>query len=290
MATFVALLVSALAYGAVLSLAVLGFLVLYNATGVINFAHGDLITLGGYLALWLIADRHLPTVIGYLGAVVLMGLAGVILERIAYAPLRDRPHVVVVIATLAAATVIRALIALWQGSEPRRLPTPVGDRVWHVAGADIAYQRIMVILVALVTVAGVVLLFQASGFGRQLRALATDPLAASLYGVNVRFVSVIAWALSAALAALAGILLAPLGVLDLNFGFTLMIAAFAAAVVGGFGNLWGALIGSLAVGLIQQLVGGYVLVSFSAVLPYMAMLILLALRPQGLLGSTKARL
>ncbi|WP_027930151.1 branched-chain amino acid ABC transporter permease [Amycolatopsis thermoflava] len=290
MSTFVALSVSALAYGAALALAALGFLVLYKATGVVNFAHGDLITLGGYLALWFITALHLAPVAGYLVALAVMFGAGVLLERVAFAPLRRRPHLTVLIATLAAALVLRAAISLWQGSTPRKLPSPVGDEVVTILGAPIAVQRLVIIGVAAVCLTGIVLLFTRTGFGRQLRAVSSDRMAAELHGINTTRVSVVAWGLSAALAALAGILIAPLSALDVNFGFTMMLAAFAAAVLGGFGSLWGATLGAVLVGVLQHLVGGYVLQDFAVVLPFLAMLLLLALRPQGLFGKAVSRL
>jgi branched-chain amino acid transport system permease protein len=288
--TLVALLISGIAYGAVLSLAALGFLVLYKATGVVNFAHGDLITLGGYLALWLIVDVQLPAVVGYLGAIMLMFGLGLVLERVAYAPLRRRSHLTVLIATLAAALVLRAAISLWQGSTPQRLPSPVQDSVVTIAGAPIATQRLMVIAVAGVCIAAVALLFERTSFGRQLRAVASDRTTAALYGVNTTRISLIAWGLSAALACIAGVLVAPLSTLDLNFGFVLMLGAFAAAVIGGFGSLLGACVGGLLVGLLQYLVGGYVFQDVASILPFVVMLMILAARPQGLFGTAAVRL
>ncbi|MDV7353626.1 branched-chain amino acid ABC transporter permease [Rhodococcus oxybenzonivorans] len=290
MDTLVALSFSAAAYGAVLALAALGFLVLYKATGVVNFAHGDLITLSGYIALWFITDLDSTPVVGYVLAVGIMFLIGMGLERLAYAPLRRRPHLTVLIATLAAALVIRAFISLWQGSTPQRLPSPADGQVVTVLGAPIAGQRILILVVALLCIAAVMYIFGYSSFGRQLRALASDPETAEMYGVRTGRISLVAWGLSAGLAALAGILVAPLSSLDLNFGFTIMLAAFAAAVLGGFGNLWGVLLGSLLIGTIQYLIGGYVLQDYASILPYIAMLAILGLRPQGLLGRTVVRL
>ncbi|WP_207844538.1 branched-chain amino acid ABC transporter permease [Williamsia soli] len=290
MDTFVALAFSATAYGAVLALAALGFLVLYKATGVVNFAHGDLITLGGYVALWFLVDVGMNTVLGYLAAVVVMFAIGVLLERLAYAPLRRRPHLTVLIATLAAALVIRAIISLWQGSTPQRLPSPVDGSVIEVFGASISGQRILIIAVSAVCVGAVVWLFGYTSFGRQLRALASDRETAELYAIRTGRISVVAWGMSAALAALAGILVAPLSSLDLNFGFSIMLAAFAAAVLGGFGNLWGVVLGSMAIGAIQYLLGGYIFQDYAVILPYIAMLAVLALRPQGLLGKSEVRL
>ncbi|WP_415977148.1 branched-chain amino acid ABC transporter permease [Rhodococcus sp. 077-4] len=290
MSTFVALCFSAAAYGAVLALAALGFLVLYKATGVVNFAHGDLVTLGGYIALWFLVDVGMYPVLGYLAAIATMFCIGVVLERVAYAPLRKRPHLTVLIATLAAALVIRAAISLWQGSTPQRLPSPADGTVIMIFGASIGGQRIVIIVVAAVCIAGVAWLFGYTSFGRQLRALASDRETAELYGIRSGRISVVAWGMSAALAALAGVLVAPLSSLDLNFGFTIMLAAFAAAVLGGFGNLWGVVAGSLAIGAIQYLLGGYFLQDYAMILPYVAMLIILASKPQGLFGREGVRL
>lgn len=290
MEKFVALLASGIALGAVLAVAAFGFLLLYKATGVINFAHGDLITLGGYVALWAIVDIGLPSVLGYLLALVIMFGVGVLIERIAYAPLRRRPPMSVVIATLAAAIVIRGLIAVWQGSTPKSLPTPVGNRTVHIFGAPVSQQRIVIIVISAIAVVALLLAFQRTAFGRQLRALAADPETAKLQGVRTRLIAVVAFGLSALLAGLAGILVSPLASLDLDFGFSLMISAFAAAVLGGFGSLGGVVLGAVVIGLVQQLLGGYVFTTYQTTLPFVLMLAVLAVRPQGLIVLKRSRL
>ncbi len=287
---FIALLFSGIAYGAVLALVALGFLVLYKATGVINFAHGDLVTLGAYVSLWLVVDHGMPTVLGYALAVVLMFGVGVVLERIAYAPLRRRPPMSVVIATLAAAIALRGFIAVWQGSTPKSLPTPVGSGVVHIAGAAVAKQRLMIIGVAAIAVLVLLYVFQRTSYGRQVRALAHSPDTARLLGVRTRIIAVGAFGMSAALAALAGLLISPLSTVNLDFGFSLMVAVFAAAVLGGFGSFHGVVVGSLIIGLAQQLLGGYVFTSYSTTLPFVLMFAVIAVRPEGLFVLTRSRL
>jgi branched-chain amino acid transport system permease protein len=287
---FIALLFSGIAYGAILALVALGFLVLYKATGVINFAHGDLVTLGAYVSLWLVVDHNLPTVLGYVVAIVLMFLVGVVLERLAYAPLRKRPAMSVVIATLAAAIALRGFIAVWQGSTPQSLPSPVGSGVVHIAGAAVAKQRLMIIGVAAIAVLALLYVFQKTSYGRQVRALAHNPDAARLLGVRTRIIAVGAFGMSAALAALAGLLISPLGSVNLDFGFSLMVAAFAAAVLGGFGSFQGVIAGSLIIGLVQQLLGGYVFTNYSTTLPFVLMFAVIAVRPEGLFVLTRSRL
>jgi branched-chain amino acid transport system permease protein len=287
---FVALLFSGIALGAVLSIAALGFLVLHKATGVINFAHGDLITLGAYLALWCITTLGLPTVPGYLLAILLMFGVGVVVERIAYAPLLRRSPMSVVIATLAAAIALRGLVSIWQGSTPKLLPSPVGNKTVHILGAPVAQQRLLIIVVAAVAVIVLLYAFQGTAFGRQLRAMAADPDTARLQGVRTRMIAIVAFGISASLAALAGILVAPLSAIDLTFGFDLMISAFAAAVLGGFGSLGGVIAGALIIGLVQQLLGGYVFTNYATTLPFILMLIVIAFRPEGLIVLRRSRL
>lgn len=287
---FIALTASGLAHGAILTLVALGFLVLYNATGIVNFANGDLITLGAYLGVWSTIDLGLPLLVAYLLALALMCVAGLVLEVVAYEPLRARSPMVVMIATLAAAIVIRGLLAVWQGSAPRVLPSPVGDAVVEIGGATIAGQRILILGVALLAVVGLGLMFMRSAFGRELRALSSDPMAASLMGVRVKVVARGTFMLSAALAALAGLLVAPIGSVDLTFGFNLMITSFAAAILGGFGSLKGVVISAFAIGLLQQLVGGYFLVDYAAILPAILLLVVLAVRPTGLISTERTRL
>ncbi len=291
MEKFVALLASGVAYGAILALAACGFLVLYKATGILNFAHAALIALGAYLALWANRDLRLPIVPAYALALVLMFVVGVVLERIAHAPLRRRSPMVIVIATLAAALVIQALLSLWQGGNPQALESPAGDDTFQVAGASIAYQRMVVVAVAVVAVVGLLLIFQRTSLGRQLRALASDPETAQMYGVRARLVASLAFGISAVFAGLAGILVAPLTSVDLTFGFPIMMGAFAAAILGGFGSLIGIAVGAFLIGIAQQVVGAYLVPDYADMLPFALIFVVIAFRPEGLFGrATEARL
>ena len=281
MSKFVALLASGLAEGAIVALAAVGFLLIYKATGVINFAQGDLITLGAYVAIWATQDLGFELVPGYLFTLLVMFAVGIALERLAYAPLRGRSVHVVVIATLGAALVLRAFIGLWQGTTPKFLESPVEGEVVELFGANIAYQRIVIIVVTALVVLLTIAVFQWTQFGRELRATAADRETARLYGVPVTRLSMIAFGLSAALAGLAGILIAPLGSVDLTLGFNVMIAGFAAAIFGGFGSIGGVAIGGFAFGMVEQVFGGYVLRDYKATFPFVLMILVIALRPRG---------
>ncbi len=295
MSKFTALLASGLAEGAIAALAAVGFLLTYKATGVINFAQGALITLGAYVAIWVTQKNGmfglgaLDLVPGYIVTIGIMFVVGMVLERVAYAPLRGRSVHVVVIATLGAAIAVQALIGLWQGTTPKFLDTPVAGDVVNVFDARISTQRIVIMAVTAVVVVVMILVFQHTQFGRQLRATAADRDTARLCGVPVNFLSMLVFGLSAALAGLAGVLFGPLGVVDINLGFSVMILGFAAAVLGGFGSIGGVVAGGVAIGLVEQLLGGYVLRDYKATFPFVLMLLVIALRPQGLFGRTTAR-
>jgi branched-chain amino acid transport system permease protein len=282
-ARFIALLASGAAQGAIVALAALGFLLIYKATGVVNFAQGDLITLGAYLAVWASGDLGLSWLPAYALAISGMFVIGVLLERVAYAPLRGRSVHVVVIATLGAALVMRTAIGIWQGTRPKYLPSPVSAKVWHVGGAAIAYQRVVIVVVTLLVVAAVLWVFQRTAVGRQLRAVAADRETARLYGVRVNRLSMAAFGTSAALAGLAGVLIGPLGSVDQNLGFAVMLGGFAAAILGGFGNLIGVVVGGLLLGIVEQVVGGYWVRTYKSALPFVLMILVIAVRPQGLL-------
>lgn len=288
---FIALLASGIAMGCVLALAALGFLVLHKATGVVNFAQGDLVTLGAYFGVWATTDLGLDTIEGYALALACMFVAGVLFERLAYAPLRGRPPVVMLLATLGAGLVIRSSIALWQGTLPVTLASPVGDEVVRIGGAAIAQQRVLIVVVTVLVVSGLLVVFSRTQLGRQLRAVASDRETARLQGVRVNGLSSLAFGISAMLSGLAGILIAPLAPVDPNFGFGIMLSAFAAAILGGFGSLIGVVIAGLAIGLVTQTLGGYLYPDFKDAYPYLLMLLVIAVRPEGLfVNREKARL
>jgi branched-chain amino acid transport system permease protein len=321
---FVALVGAGLAKGAIVALAALGFLVIMKATGIANFAQGDLITLGAFLAFWA-TDKTgvakdglaLSLGVGYLFALVLMFLIGVAIERVAYAPLRSRSIHVVVIATLGVAVIIRTLISIWQGTEPRFLKS------WFNIGGDldnlllfsdgtvrisvgflgiddavISAQRVVIIVVTAVVVLATMWLFARTSFGRQVRAIAADRETARLYGVKVNRMSMLSFGIGASLAGLAGLLIGPLGSFDLSLGFTLMLLGFAAAVLGGFGSLGGTVLGAVFIGLTEELLGGQMLpmvlgdtaLRYRSTLPFVLMLVVIAVKPQGLFGRATSRL
>jgi branched-chain amino acid transport system permease protein len=292
LSNFTAYMATAISEGSVVALAALGFLLTHKATGVISFAQGALVTLGAYIAVWGNRDHGWPIISACLLAVVAMFFVGVASERIAYRPLRNSSIHVVVIATYGIAEIITALIGLWQGTKPKGLDPIWGGR-FTLFGAVIAYQRLLVLLVTLVTVAAMIFLFQRTQFGRQVRAVAADRETAQLYGVPVGRLSILSFGIAGALAGLAGVLIAGVGTpVDLNFGFLIMLGGFYAAILGGFGSLGGVVVGGFLIGIVQYVIGSYWWTNYQSLLPFVLMIGVIAIKPTGLFtrGQTHGRL
>jgi branched-chain amino acid transport system permease protein len=330
---FIALLGAGLAKGAVVSLAALGFILIMKATGIANFAQGDLITVGAFLGLWATSKGFpvsdglgLSLGLGFALTLVIMFLIGIVIELVAYRPLSRRSHDVhvVVIATLGVAIIIRTIMALWQGGSPRTLRSwfnlgeSLDDFAFFSDGvlrvrigflgmeneAVISAQRVVIMVITGLVVVAIMWLFARTSFGRQVRAIAADRDTARLYGVKANQLSMLSFGISSFLAGLAGLLIGSLANFDLNLGFTYMLLGFAAAVLGGFGSIGGTVLGAILIGLSEELFGGLMLpllfeklggnpeevVRYRIVFPYVLMLIVIAIRPQGLFGRAGKRL
>jgi branched-chain amino acid transport system permease protein len=285
MEKLVALTFSGLSLGAIYTLVSLGILILFKATGVVNAAQFGLVALGGYMGFWLNSHFGTPLLLCYVIVVVAMAAVGVVLERLAYAPLRNRPPETVLLSTLAGGFAIEGIIVLWQGPQLRSLPSLVGFGTHKVLGAPVPTHTLFIIALTAVSVLLLSILFSRTPFGRQVRALAADRDTARLQGIKVNQLSLIAFAASSAIAGLAGLLLAPVTALTPDMGFTPMLFAFGAAIIGGFGRLGGVVLGSVLLGLFEQLGGGYISSSIREAFPFVAILLVIALRPEGLFGG-----
>jgi branched-chain amino acid transport system permease protein len=291
MADFITTLSSGLTEAAIITLVALGFLMIYKATNVVNFAQGDLVTLAAYLSFWGLRDRGWSFALTYAVVVAAMFVAGVALERLAYAPIRHHSVHVAVVSTLGAALAIRSLITSWKGPAPVLVPGPFKFDGWHVAGAVVPYQNILVVTVAAACVAALMLTFNHTAFGRQVRALASDSGAARLQGIRVARMSMLTFGLAAAMSGIAGVLIAPTQSTTPNLGFSPMLYAFAAAILGGFGRLGGVLIGAVTIGLVHAFATVYLLPDWRLgdLYPFLLMLLVISFRPTGLFGEEAGR-
>ena len=285
MAQFLQLLINALAIGSIYAVTAMSFEIAYEATGVVNFATGQLVTVGALVGASALAYTHGGFGVSYLATLAIMAAVGLAFFITVFQPLRGKPAVTVVIGTVGIGISIQNISQLIWGPLPAAAPSPVGPHVVDMFGTVIPVHAIFVILAAAVLMLCIYLLLNRSAIGRQFRALAQDAEAARLMGIRVAWIYCLTWILVAALAGVAGVLLSPLWFVDVNMGDGLALKAFAAAVIGGFGSIPGAVCGGILVGAAEILGASYVSSAYKDALVFALMIGFLLVRPQGLFGE-----
>ena len=279
--------VSGISQGCIYGLIALGFVLIYKATETVNFAQGDLMMLGAFFALTGATVLGLPYWLVILFAVAVMAVVGMLIERIVLRPVLGHPAFTVVMITIGAGYVMRGLVTMvpgW-GTETYTLATPFADRVYRLGGVVIAEQQLAVIGHTALLCLALYLFFRFTRIGIAMQATSQNQLAAYYMGIPVRRINMLIWGLSAGVATLAGILLAPTTFVHSNMGF-IGLKAFPAAVVGGFGSVPGAIAGGLIIGVVEALSGFYLPEGFKDVAAYVVVLIVLLVKPSGIFGET----
>jgi branched-chain amino acid transport system permease protein len=277
-------LLSGLTVGAIYALVALGFSIIYNASHVINFAQGEFVMIGG-MATASLLGAGLPLAPAALGAVALAALIGMALARFAVQPARGASVVTLIIITIGAAILLRGLASIVWDKRIHALPAFSGDQPINVAGATLAPQSLWVIGVTALAVAALWGFFNRTLTGKAILAVSHNRLAAQLVGISVQRVLLVSFALSAALGALAGILIGPITFTSWDVGLLLGLKGFAAAILGGMGSGPGAVVGGLTLGLLESLGAGYLSSAYKDAIAFIVMLAVLMLMPGGLLGG-----
>jgi branched-chain amino acid transport system permease protein len=276
-------LLSGLTVGAIYALVALGFSIIYNASHVINFAQGEFVMIGGMATVSLIATG-LPLPLAAALAIAATTLVGMAMEKFAVERVRGESVVTLIIITIGASILLRGLAGLVWDKNLHALPAFSGDRPIALGGATIVPQSLWVLGVTLAAVAALWWFFNRTLHGKAMLATSHNRLAAQLVGISVRRVLLVSFGLSAALGALAGILIAPITFTAWDVGVMLGLKGFAAAILGGLGSGPGAVLGGLALGLLEALSAGYVSSAYKDVIAFGIMLAVLVLMPSGLLG------
>src|SRR5262245_22516992 len=283
------LVLNALALGMAYALVALGFVLALNAAGAVNFAHGDLVVLGGAVAVVAASWTGLPGPLLLPVVALALGLAGVIAARVAILPLAGRPPEATFVATIALAAVVEQGLNVTLGAAPRTAPAFAGSGAVEIAGMTLGRQPLAIVVVGAVLTAAVWFLLERTQTGRRMRAVAADRYMARAVGIPVGRYVVLSLALSGALAGIAGFLLGHQFLVTPTQGAGHMLKAYIAVALGGWGSVPGALLGALGIGVFETLVAaGFGDVWASAAL-YIAVLAVLALRPQGLFGEPVGR-
>ncbi len=283
------LVLNALALGMAYALVALGFVLALNAAGAINFAHGDLVVLGGAAAVVLAAWTGLPGILLLPLVALALGLAGVLAAHVAILPLARRPAEATFVATLALAAMIEQGLTVTLGAAPRTAPALAGSGAMEIAGVAVGRQPLAIIGVGGVLVAAVWFLLERTQVGRRMRAVAADRQMARAVGIPVRIYVTLSLALAGALAGVAGFLLGHQFLITPTQGAGHMLKAYIAVALGGWGSVPGALLGALAIGVFETFVSAQVGDAWASAALYVAVILVLAVRPSGLFGEPVGR-
>jgi branched-chain amino acid transport system permease protein len=280
--------ISGLTLGSLYALVGLGFVIIYRATKVVNFAQGEMMMLGAMLALYFYDDLALPYVAAVLLALVSSAVFGAGLERVAYRPLLNAPVVTLILATVAVGQMIRAAVRILRGSEVSRFPSALSAEPFMILGVSMTPLSLGIIVISLLLVGAFMLFFRKTRVGKGMEATSENRDAALLVGISVNRTFSLIWAISSGLAAAAGVLLAPLIIITPEMG-TIGIKGFIGAILGGFTSIPGAIAGCFLLGVVENLGGVYVSSSMKDVIAFCVLVLVLAIRPQGLFASEEGK-
>ncbi len=283
---FIQLLISGIAQGCIYGLIALGFVLIYKATEIVSFAQGELMMVGAFIGLAVMSFLDFPFWLAVLASIAAMALLGLLLERVVIRPVLGQPAFSIVMLTIGIGYLLRGLVTMIPnlGTETHALEVPYKDVTLNLGGLVVGAEQIAVIAVTTLLCALLFAMFRYTRLGVAMQAASQNQLAAWYMGIPVQRINGLAWALAAMVAAVAGLLLAPITFVHANMGF-IGLKAFPAAVVGGFGSLPGAIVGGLVIGTIESLSGFYLPEGFKDVAAYVVVLIMLMVRPNGLFGE-----
>ena len=280
------IIISGIAQGCIYGLIALGFVLIYKATETVSFAQGELMMLGAFGGLACMTLLGFPFWLAVLCAIAAMAVIGVLIERVVIRPILGQPAFSIVMLTIGIGYVARGLITMIPniGTETYTLPVPYKDQIWNLGGLVLNVEQ-MAVIAATAVLSGLLYgLFKYSKLGVAMQASSQNQLAAYYMGIPVKRLNGLVWGLAAGVAAIAGLLLAPITFVHANMGF-IGLKAFPAAVVGGFGSLPGAIVGGMIIGVVEALAGFFMPEGFKDVAAYVVVLIMLMVKPNGLFGE-----
>ena len=283
---FLQLVISGVAQGCIYGLIALGFVLIYKATETVSFAQGELMMLGAFGGLAAMTMLGFPFWLAVPSAILAMAVLGILTERLVIRPILGQPAFSIVMLTIGLGYVGRGLVTMIPniGTETHTLPVPYKDQVWNLGGLVLNVEQMVVIASTAVLCVALFAMFRYSKLGIAMQAASQNQLAAYYMGIPVQRLNGLVWGLASAVAAIAGLLLAPITFVHANMGF-IGLKAFPAAVVGGFGSLPGAIVGGLVIGIVESLAGFYLPEGVKDIAAYIVVLIMLMIKPNGLFGE-----
>ena len=279
---------SGLSTGAIYALIGIGFSIIYNATGIINFAQGEFVMLGGMLTLLFLETLQFPMWAAIPCAISFSALAGLLFERLAIRPLRQPTPINLVIITIGGSILIRGLAMLLWGKDTHAIPPFSGDDPIAIGGATILPQHIWILGITLLIIAANKFYFYHTISGKAMRACSYNRRAAGLVGIDVRRMVLFSFIISSAMGAVAGIIVAPLTMTAYDVGVMLGLKGFCAAIIGGMSSGVATVVGGLILGVLESLGAGLISSGYKDAIAFIILLLILFIRPQGLFGKAES--
>ena len=285
MVTFFQAVFGGLAQGCVYALIALGYSVIYSTLKMGHFAQGEFYMVGAFVGLTLFTRMKLPVVIAFAGAALFTSILMLVLERLAYRPLYNRPSMSLLMATLGMQYVVQEIVRDIWGSDVVRSDNIFPQKNFSIGGLVITAQNLLIILICAVLMIALTVFMKYSKTGRAMTAVSMSRKAASLMGVRTPTIIMATYVIAACLAAVAGVMMGPIYSVKYSMGTTFGNKAMTAAVMGGFGSLPGAMLGSVLLGIVESLCSLYISTAYKDVFSFVILVIVLFCRPQGILGK-----
>lgn len=276
---------SGMTSGAIYALIALGFCVVNNTMGIVNFVQVDFVTLGGMFMFSALNAWNLPIFAALGLAVTLVATCAMLVERFGLRPARSDNHLVLIFLTVGLSIILRGLIKLAWGTNRMALPPITADVPVRLFGASVLPQTLWILGMTVLAICFLRWFFARTSLGLSMRAVASNPLAARVVGIPTGRIRLTSYAIAGSLGGLAGILVTPITTLNYDVGVLLGLKGFAAAILGGFGSFPGAILGGLGLGLLESLSAGYLSSAYKDVVAFVVLLLVLFIRPKGLLGT-----
>jgi branched-chain amino acid transport system permease protein len=281
--------ISGVTSGSIYALSAIGFILIFNASNIVNFAQGEFVMLAGLIAATLYGVAGVPLWATVPLSVLIVAVLGVVFERLVIRPIRHVPILAQIMVTIGVSSVLKFGAMIVWGNEAKPLPAFTGDAPVPLGRGVVIHSQTLWVLAALVLVlAGLQCFYRRTWVGKAMRACAINEQAASLAGISVPRMVRVSFLLGAGMGALGGVLIAPVYSASYDSGTLIGLKGFTAAIVGGFGNVYGAALGGLVVGLVESLAIGFVSSGYKDAIAFVVLLLVLFLRPRGLIGEVQA--
>ena len=280
--------ISGIVLGSIYALIALGFVLIYKSTRVINFAQGDLMMMGAYLCYTCITYVHLNFFLALIIATLVTGFCGYFMERVILRPLLGSPLFTIVIATLGISILMRSMATMIWGANELHFPMPLTEKSIPIFTMNLSTAHILIFVSSVFIVAVFTLFFRYAKWGMALRAVAQNQIGSTLTGISVERIFSVSWFLSAAIGAIAGMLIAPLTFLKIDMGH-LGLMAIPAAILGGFESIPGAIVGGLILGVAENLAGLFLPITIKRIFPWIVLIFVLLIKPEGIFGEHRKR-